>query len=149
MERPYPLQNRHFEAKVKIIKTKGKTTLEPNQSCSVKKTAPRNKNNYKTTLELFCTENGSKKHPKVEKRQHIQNGQNWPPCKGYSQNRHLRFKIKTVNQLRKTTLEQNYSCCVQKNRFKKNTDQSKNDNISKMAKIEHHGKAISFAKSSL
>ena len=30
MERPYPLQNRHFEAKVKIIKTKGKTTLEPN-----------------------------------------------------------------------------------------------------------------------
>ena len=36
-----PLQNRHFGLKIKIVKNMPKSTLEPHQSCSVQKTAPK------------------------------------------------------------------------------------------------------------
>ena len=42
------------------------------------------KNDSRDTLELFCAKNGSKKHLIFEKWHLVKNGQNWPPCKGYS-----------------------------------------------------------------
>ena len=41
------------------------------------------KNNYRSTLELFCAKNGSEKHLIFEKWQFFRNGQTWPPCKDY------------------------------------------------------------------
>ena len=42
------------------------------------------KNDCTTTLELLCARNRSKKHLTFEKREHFENGQNWPRCKGHS-----------------------------------------------------------------
>ena len=65
MRRLYPLKNRLFGSKIKIVAT----------TCQ---------NISTTTLELFCAKSCSKKHLILKKRQYFQNGQNWPPCKGYS-----------------------------------------------------------------
>ena len=52
------------------------------------------KYNSRSPLELFCAKQvRKKKHLIFEKWQHFQNGQNWPPCKGYSH-----CKIVTLNQ---------------------------------------------------
>ena len=53
------------------------------------------------------------------------------------QNRHFGSKIKIVKNMRKTILEPHKIYSVQKT-APKNTEYSKNDNISKMAKIAHH-----------
>ena len=45
--------------------------------------------------------------------------------------------------MRKTTLEQHCSCSVQKT-APRNTQYSRNENISKMAKIGHPAKGIAF-----
>ena len=54
-----------FGSKIKILKNMRKTTLQTHYSCSAQKTAP-------------------KKHPIFDKWQLLENGQKWPPCKGYS-----------------------------------------------------------------
>ena len=45
------------------------------------------------TLELFYAKNGSRKQLKFEKWEHLENGQKWPKCKGYS-----RCKILSLGQ---------------------------------------------------
>ena len=41
-------------------------------------------NDCSTILELLCAKNRSKKHLILEKWEHFESGQNWPPRKGYS-----------------------------------------------------------------
>ena len=40
------------------------------------------KNDSTNSLELLCEKNGCKKHLIFEKWPLLENGQNWPPCKG-------------------------------------------------------------------
>ena len=42
------------------------------------------KNSSRSTLQLYYAKNGSKKELIFEKREHFENWQKWPQCKGYS-----------------------------------------------------------------
>ena len=129
IQRLQPLQNLHFESKIKIIKNVQKTILEPHQSCSVQKKLQKKTPNIRK-MTIFP------KWPKFATMQRLK----------ALQNRHFGSNIKIVKNMRKTTLEPHRSCSVQKT-APKNTQYSKNDNISKLAKLGHHVKA--FGKSSL
>ena len=41
-------------------------------------------NHCATTLKMLCAKNRAKKYLILDKREHFQNGQNWPRCMGYS-----------------------------------------------------------------
>ena len=63
------------------------------------KTAKTGKNDCATTLKMLSAKNRSKKHLILDKREHFQNGQNWPrcPCKMIS----LGQKLKTAKRCTK------------------------------------------------
>ena len=64
------------------------------------------------------------------------------------QNCHFGSKIKNSKNMRKTILQEHWSCSVQK-AAQKSTKYSRNDTILKighLAKAIAHGKAIAFAK---
>ena len=125
MQRLQPLQNRHFKSKIKTCEKQLQNHI---------RVVPCKKQIQKTpSIRKLTT------FPKWAKLATMQRLQ---PL----QNRHFASKIKIVKNMRKTTLEPHRSCSVQKT-APKNTQYSKNDNISKMAKLGHHVKA--FAKSSL
>ena len=82
------------------------------------------KKNMRTTiLQQHCSwsvqKNRSKKHQLFEKRDHLQNWpscQGYSPCKGYSLCKigHFGSKLNNAKHMRKTILQQHYSCSVQK-----------------------------------
>ena len=75
------------------------------------------KNHSTTTAQLFCVKNGSKKQQILKKWDKFENR---PSCKGYSpckrplQNGQFGSKIKNAKNIRKTILQQQHSCSVQK-----------------------------------
>ena len=81
-------KNGQFGSKIKILKKQAK-------------------NDSANTLELFGAKNGSKKHLIFEKWPLLENGQKWPPCKGYSLCKKGQFgvKIKILKNMRETTLQ--------------------------------------------
>ena len=58
MQRLQPLQNNHFGSKIKIAKKVPKTTLHPDYSCSMQKTAPKNDEYSKNEAILKIDKNG-------------------------------------------------------------------------------------------
>ena len=58
MQRLQPLQNNHFGSKIKIAKKVPKTTLQPDYSCSMQKTAPKNDEYSKNEAILKIDKNG-------------------------------------------------------------------------------------------
>ena len=100
-----------------------------------------------STLELLCAKNRSKKHLIFEKREHFQNGQNWPRRKGYSLCKMVSLgqKLKMPKRCEKR-LYGHIRVVVSKKTASKITLYSKNESILKMAKIGHDAKAIAFAK---
>ena len=121
---------RHSGSKLKIVKIMRKTTLEAHSSCFVQKTAP--KNTYYS------------KNDNISKMAQIGH-----PAKAIASAK-LSLWLENWNCQRhaknnsKSTLE----LLVAKNCSKKQLI-IENDNISKMAKIGHHAKAIASANSSL
>ena len=65
MQRLQPMQNGQFGLKIKYAKNM-------------------RKNGSTSTLQLFYAKNGSEEQLIFEKREHFENGQKWPQCKGYS-----------------------------------------------------------------
>ena len=126
-----PLQNTHFGSKIKTVKNIPKTTLEPHQSCSLQKAALKTPNIRKMTT-----------FPKWPKIGHHAKAIDFAKSLLFS-------KIKIVTKKSEKQLYNHIRVVMCKKTAPKNTQYSKYDNSSKVAKIGKHPKVLPIAKSSV
>ena len=96
---------------------------------------------------VLCSCSAPKKHLIFEKLS-FQNGQNWPPCKGFCKMVTLGQKLKFLKTCEKRFYN-HFSIILCKKRVKKPVFIRKKDKVFIMVKFGHSANAIAFAKLSV
>ena len=134
MQRLQHLENGQFGSKIKNVKNMRKTILQERQNCSVEKGAGKN-TKYWRNESIFIIGHLAKAIAHGKAIQPLQNGQ-------------FGSRIKNAKNMRKTILQEQQSCSVQK-ATRKNTKYWRNESIFIMGhliKAIAHPKAIAFGK---
>ena len=128
MRQVQPLENRQFAPIIKTSKTCEKSLWSHNR--------------------VFLCEKRLQKTPNIRKMTSVGKFEKFAIMHGHLQNRQFGSKIKMFKNLRKTFLEPQQNCSLQK-ATPENTQYSKSNKFSKKSKIGNHASARGFEKSSV